>query len=112
MPTSTEQIAELIRSNTELKSYFEGVRGAIDRKVADAEKQVGGFIAQHKVLGRTTAIDEDDEGSWERLFSLSHRVPVQVTISTTGGNFSPGATTFHMLVKEPLNKSPNSPDLS
>ena len=45
MPTSTEQIAELIRSNTELKSYFEGVRGAIDRKVADAERRVDGFIA-------------------------------------------------------------------
>ena len=45
MPTSTEQIAELIRSNTELKSYFEGVRGDIDRKVADADKRVDGFIA-------------------------------------------------------------------
>ena len=48
MPTSTEQIAELIRSNTELKSYFERVRGDIDRKVADADKRVDGFIAEAK----------------------------------------------------------------
>ena len=45
MPTSTEQIAKLIASNDELKGYFEGVRGAIDRKVADADKRVDGFIA-------------------------------------------------------------------
>ena len=75
MPTSTEQIAELIRSNTELKSYFEGVRGAIDRKVADADKRVDGFIAgargeqTHVRVTKNQELKPNSAGSFPEFWS-------------------------------------------
>ena len=98
----------LIAAVNALKAYFEGIRASIDQGVDNAEQKMDAFIAQQKVTGYTTSTDEDDTGSWDRVFSISHRIPVQVTIGTKGGWFAPGSVTFHMLIDYSGNLSVNT----
>lgn len=78
---------------------YHGKINDIDARVSAAEAEVDGFIGQQKSTGYTTATDVDDEGSWDRVFSIySHRTPIQVTVGITGGWFNPGFVTFQMFV--------------
>ena len=99
MPTSTEQIAELIKSNTALKGYFEGVRSAIDRKVADAERRMDDAITDLAKSHASVIISYYDS-SRHSLSSLAPPIdpydPTKtqwVTLPTTG-------TTYYMYPSE------------
>ena len=42
--TSTTDIANLITANTELKDYYEGIRGDLETRIAAKEARVDTFI--------------------------------------------------------------------
>ena len=93
-----QDIANLITASNDLTQVVDNKIQAIDKQIAVKEKEVDDFISQQRAKGFTTAIQTDDEGSWERVFSMTHRQPIQITVSTLGGNFGPGSTTFHLVI--------------
>ncbi|MCG7627298.1 hypothetical protein MHM88_05730 [Epibacterium sp. MM17-32] len=88
MSTSAEQISALIAAATDLKSYFEGVRDAIDGKVDDVLLDMSSFIAEQFQFQATWDPTEanptnERDGVYSSLATLMSDAPRGSTVFVT-----------------------------
>ena len=93
-----DDIASVVEESRKLTNTVEKYTGQIRSELDTKKQEVDNYLENQLIRARTSAFEVDDEGGWDRVFSIGHRLPVELTLYFTGGFYGPGSITLHLLV--------------